>query len=322
MTTPQDPPKTRQASRQPGGALLGSLLIAVGVILLLERLGLRLPWRELLSALLILIGAGVVATARRGVPSWLVTAGVVTGIALLLVSAGGLSLARGFGPADERSTTLEFTEPVRALDVDLDAGTLDVVGGADAVRGERSVRFRSREPRITEEIVDGVLRIRVDCAGLFSFGCRATYRLEVPSNVDVEVSSGSGSLRLMDVAGSVRADTGSGRIDLHRIGGEVEAETGSGRITGAELASGRFVGDTGSGAIDLQFSSPPDLLEIETGSGGVNVRVPQERYAVELDTGSGTTAITDIIEDAGAPRRIEIETGSGGITVAGVPTPR
>lgn len=321
VTATDEQPAEGQTPRRPGGpVILGLLLVVAGVILLVERLGLRLPWRELLAGALIVIGLAVVATARRGVPAWLVPAGVVVGIALLVLSAGGVSFGLGFGPAEEETASLQFDEPIQAVDVRVGAGSLEAEGGADGVRAERRVRYRGAEPRITEEVVDGVLRIRVDCDGfLFGGGCQANYRFRVPSGVDVRFSSGSGSLSLSDIGGAVRVDTGSGRVELQRITGPVDAETGSGGITGTEMGSAQFVADTGSGGVDLEFTSTPDMVEIDTGSGGVNVRVPGERYALDLDTGSGGTTVSGITEDADAPRSIQIDTGSGGIVLEGVP---
>ena len=63
-----------------------------------------------------------------------------------------------------------------------------------------------------------------------------------------EVSSGSGSLRVADIAGQVRAHTGSGSITLSKLQGSVRAHTGSGSIRGDAVGTGKSAEPVAPGA--------------------------------------------------------------------------
>ena len=119
-----------------------------------------------------------------------------------------------------------------------------------------------------------------------------------------EIGSGSGSLKVSNVGGTVRADTGSGNIDIDHIKGNVHAKAGSGSIHATDV-SGGFDADTGSGHISLEQSAP-GAVNVETGSGGMELR--GLRGSLEAKTGSGT------ITAEGDPQGAwTVRTGSGGI---------
>jgi hypothetical protein len=120
----------------------------------------------------------------------------------------------------------------------------------------------------------------------------------------VEIGSGSGTLKLANVGGTVRADTGSGNIDIDHIKGNVQAKAGSGSIHATDI-SGGFDADTGSGHISLEQSAP-GAVKVETGSGGMALR--GVRGSLEAKAGSGA------ITAEGAPTGAwSVRTGSGSI---------
>ena len=88
-----------------------------------------------------------------------------------------------------------------------------------------------------------------------------------------------------------------------------------------------FVGDTGSGDVDVTLVATFTSLRIETGSGDVTLRVPPTVGAeVDLDTGSGdidlgglTLQVRRIEHDhvsgtlGNGKGRLSVETGSGNV---------
>jgi DUF4097 and DUF4098 domain-containing protein YvlB len=108
----------------------------------------------------------------------------------------------------------------------------------------------------------------------------------------IEIESGSGSLKISDIADTVRAETGSGEIAIDKVKGNVRTKAGSGSIRATDIAGG-FEGHTGSGHIVLE----------QTASGSVHA-----------DTGSGG------LELRGVHGSLDAQAGSGSISAEGNPT--
>jgi DUF4097 and DUF4098 domain-containing protein YvlB len=105
----------------------------------------------------------------------------------------------------------------------------------------------------------------------------------------------------------VRAQTGSGSIQLKNVQGSLWADSGSGSlfITGRPSALWKI--ETGSGSVSLDVGGAPYSLDAETGSGEVQTSAPittriDDRHHVVGNVGGG-----------GA--KIRIVTGSGDIKI-------
>jgi DUF4097 and DUF4098 domain-containing protein YvlB len=122
----------------------------------------------------------------------------------------------------------------------------------------------------------------------------------------VEVSSGSGGLKVSDIGSRVRAETGSGDIDINRVQGTVRTRAGSGSIHATSIAGG-FDAETGSGRISLEQSAPGSV-RVDTGSGGMELR--GVRGSLDARAGSGG------IQAEGEPSGPwTLHTGSGTVRV-------
>jgi DUF4097 and DUF4098 domain-containing protein YvlB len=106
----------------------------------------------------------------------------------------------------------------------------------------------------------------------------------------------------------VKAETGSGSIELKGVKGSLKAETGSGniKVTGAPTANWKL--QTGSGGVELWAGDAPLTLDAETGSG--NVHTDREM----LTQGSTDRHHVTGKLNGGGPT-VHIETGSGDIRV-------
>jgi DUF4097 and DUF4098 domain-containing protein YvlB len=135
-----------------------------------------------------------------------------------------------------------------------------------------------------------------------------SYEITVPSSTRLESRTGSGSQRIQDIRGPVRASTGSGTIELGKIGDEVDAQSGSG---GIEIggATGNVTARTGSGHIRLHDIKAG--LRASTGSGGIEVD-GDARNEWDLHTGSGGISVRT---PSSAGFRVDAESGSGGVTI-------
>lgn len=136
-------------------------------------------------------------------------------------------------------------------------------------------------------------------------GVSIDYDVTVPPGTQLAAHSGSGDLRVINVAGSTNASTGSGDIHANGLGGhvvlrtgsgdiqagfensnDVTARTGSGNIT-LKNVQGILLAHTGSGDIDVG-GAPSGGWDLKTGSGNVILRTGSAHYSIDATTGSGS----------------------------------
>ena len=125
----------------------------------------------------------------------------------------------------------------------------------------------------------------------FSFGDRSI-RLEVrvPRELTGDIHTGDGSIKLLGVHGSLRADTGDGSIQGENLDGTLEAHSGDGSVH----VTGRFDRlqlHTQDGSVELNVQHGSRMgggWRVETGDGSVRVNLPRDLATdLELHTGDG-----------------------------------
>jgi hypothetical protein len=150
------------------------------------------------------------------------------------------------------------------------------------------------------------------------------YDVTAPASATLKAHTGSGSIEIGGILGTVTASSGSGSIHVDNIGpGHVE--TGSGRIQATNVHGAAYV-QTGSGSIELSLAAPGDATA-RTGSGSIHI--DGVSGGLQASAGSGS------IEASGNPTsewransgsgsihlqiaqnahfNLNVETGSGGI---------
>jgi len=176
------------------------------------------------------------------------------------------------------------------------------------------------------------------------------YEITAPSDVALNLHSGSGDIEVDNVGRFLSAISGSGSVRAHGVHGPADLSTGSGDIELEEQAVGDVKAKTGSGSIRVHnlngsFNSHTGSGDIEadgnitgaanvgTGSGSVRLHItPTSHFSFEGSTGSGDIRVsfpgaphqdehsrhhlTASINGGGPP--LVIHTGSGDIDV----TPR
>jgi hypothetical protein len=176
-------------------------------------------------------------------------------------------------------------------------------------------------------------------------GVSIDYDITVPSSTQLTIRSGSGDLRIINIAGSTSADTGSGDIEADGLGGHVVLRTGSGDVhagfqnsndiqihTGSgdlilKDVQGILVAHTGSGDIHIS-GTPSGGWNLKTGSGDVTLHTGPARYSIDATTGSGDIKSDQPITTHGNPAHhhlvgdvngggptVKIVTGSGDIRI-------
>lgn len=124
-----------------------------------------------------------------------------------------------------------------------------------------------------------------------------------------ELESGSGDLRLTDMAGGLRVHTGSGNVEARGVSGPFNAEAGSGDIRLDAKGPGDIEAHTGSGDVTLRGISGG--LRVQTGSGDL-IAEGSQSGPWELRTGSGNVELR-LPSDAAFD--LDASTSSGDLTV-------
>nr|WP_170317304.1 DUF4097 family beta strand repeat-containing protein [Acrocarpospora corrugata] len=214
----------------------------------------------------------------------LTLAGAVIGSTLVLTSCGmDLNFGRTQSVED-----YDVSDKVSSLVVDAGSGDV-VVSESDrsGVKVTETLHYRGDKPTDGHRVSGDTLELSYDCSD-----CAIDYRVEVPRGLNVTV------------------DTGSGTITLRSLTGPLDVSTGSGDIEATGLTARTAVAKTGSGDVQLKFTSAPDQTEVSTGSGEGIVHVPKGPYHVTMETGSGEQTV-QVTQDPAAARKIFIKTGSG-----------
>jgi DUF4097 and DUF4098 domain-containing protein YvlB len=135
--------------------------------------------------------------------------------------------------------------------------------------------------------------------------------LTVPRELDVDVKTGDGNVKLQPVSGHVRIDTGDGNVTADGTHGDIRMHSGDGHIVGTNLdgaldvttgdgrinVRGRFDTlnlKTGDGSIEAEAASGSKVASswtLHTGDGHVNLRVPGD-FNADLDAKTGDGHIT------------------------------
>jgi len=234
----------------------------------------------------------------------------VPAIFALAISSG---CGAGFGPLQSQSDSFDVDQAIHTIVLDGSSGDTVIQGGADVVSVSRYAEWRGETPDVEAYVQDGVLYLSDGCD---SWGwCSVEHTLEVPSDVSLQLRVGSGDMDVYAVNGDVLLDTGSGDVRMQHLSGALTVNVGSGDIDGDDLGGASFLGETGSGDVELRYSEAPDLVDLHTGSGDVFLEVPDADYDLDLDTGSGDVSLDGVQDSGGANRLLRISTGSGDIDI-------
>ncbi|MFF4949257.1 DUF4097 family beta strand repeat-containing protein [Streptomyces chattanoogensis] len=237
---------------------------------------------------------------------------------------------------------LEFTEPVKALNVRTAGGTVNVVGTPDGGPARLEVSEIDGEP-LTVTYEDGTLTVAYDdlpWKGFLKFldrkgwKHRAVVSVTVPAAARVEVGvvgasavvsgiSGrtdlrgvSGDSTLVGLSGTVRAETVSGSIEAQGVTGDLRFHSVSGDLTMIDGGGGGVRADSVSGDMTLDLDPVAEGADIQltTISGEIAIRLPDPadaRVEANTTTGSVANAFDDLRVSGWGPRQITGTLGAG-----------
>jgi hypothetical protein len=249
---------------------------------------------------------------------WLAAGSFVAAFTLVFsVSGMAAALARDTG-----SFRVVVDEPVSSLSVEADAASsVRIVGteGDDVV--VEAVTHRGLiAPEHSEDVVDGQLRVDSSCDGVgpfaVSFFCGVEYTIQVPTDVDVRVTDGSGRVEVENVDGVIDLHTDGASVAVTDAGGPVKADTVGGGFDGVGLSGPTLVVTTLGGGADAAFTEAPERVEVRTAGGGSTLLLPPGDEVYRVDTSAaGGSEVLDVRSDPRSDRTITVATAGGGITI-------
>lgn len=234
-------------------------------------------------------------------------------LTLLLLGIGSYSVANVLVRTTERDTAT-FTGAVRRVEVDV-TGSVHIRGGAaDEASLRRRSTFGVHRPTVRQDLVDGLLTIRVQCPGGISVVCDNRVDLVVPADAAVSVR-GLGT-HVTDVSGAVEIRSSAGEVELVRVAGRISADVGGGAINGRDLRTTEVTADAAAGSVDLTFAVAPTDVDARSGAGSVIVTIPrgEEAYRVDADAGAGEDVVR-VATDPASDRVIRANAGAGSVEV-------
>jgi hypothetical protein len=250
---------------------------------------------------------------RRG----LVGGGLV--LTALLVGMAGLVAVNAMARQTIREEhSYAFTGT--SLSIDAAIGDVHIVPGkAGQLSVARRLTYGLRRPFVEERIDGDTFRVTDrPCTAGVALACQVRWLLQVPRNIDVEVTTQSGSINVSGMSGTVKlvSETGSVRV-LAPSGKLVTLRSRTGSVTAQNVSSDQVVATTVKGGVSLIFRAPPSLVvgRSETGKVGVVLPDGDESYRIEAKSSQDGSRTVTAKDDPDSRRRINVRSGKGDVSV-------
>ncbi|HYC58109.1 MAG TPA: hypothetical protein VEK79_00940 [Thermoanaerobaculia bacterium] len=158
-----------------------------------------------------------------------------------------------------------------------------------------------------------------------------SYRIHVPRNAEVEVTTKNGPLALRDVDGTIVARSSNGPLSLDNVSGDVEATTTNGPLS-ISGGSGNVKARASNGPLSIDLDGNSWLngsLEASTKNGPLSVRLPRGYNSGVVVESSGRSPFSCRAEgcrsfdddDDDNHRRVELGNGRTDVRVSTVNGP-
>ena len=255
-----------------------------------------------------------------------------TALAMALLATGFATLFASSASAQRGDYSVQRNARLAAsgatsIRIENGSGRLVITGktGASEVAASAVIRGSSQSTvdavKLIAERNGDVITLRAeapDRSWLWGDGWSADLTVEVPSNVHLDVSdgsggarienvgaltirSGSGGVRMSNVTGAVDVKSGSGGVQVRDIHGDVLLSSGSGSVTIAGITGSVDIRSAGSGALNIsQVSGSVHLGSI--GSGSLTANGVGGDLTVD-HKGSGSVNYANVKGHVDVPRR-------------------
>jgi len=217
---------------------------------------------------------------------------------------------------------------IDVLAVRCGAGSLDLKGvkGRDKITVTAEIEVKDLRKEDLQKFIENNVRLNlgkknnkalliseVSKYSLNELEARINLTIEVPPEFDVNISDGSGAIRVQNLVGNVKIDDDSGKIQVENIFGKVIVNDASGKIDIEDIRGSVMVRD-GSGPIHIDHINGD--VYVTDGSGDMTILHVDGNVTVSDD--SGDIDISDVSRavfiSAAGSGELNIERVKGKIT--------
>jgi hypothetical protein len=228
---------------------------------------------------------------------WRVAGTAFTAVCLL----AGAGLVASTLAQQERDDHRTYANPVKRITVDLDAGRLSIRPGGAGVTVDRHLTWSWIRPSITERWDGQTLSIHAVCGSReppsVAVNCTTDYALTVPADVELDVRTEDGDIRVDGLRGDLQLASSGGGI----------AVTGTARTVSARA---------GGGDVRLVFGRPPASAEAFSETGHVTMVVPPDgHYRVRATADFERRIFVGVVPDPDGPSLLSAGTATGAIHI-------
>lgn len=229
---------------------------------------------------------------------------------------GGLALAgcdANIGlDGTAKQSSRGFTAPDGALTLLVDNDVAVVPGKAGRLTVQRWLTGKATQ-RAEWTLHGDTLTLTAPCHGM-SVNCGARYRVAVPPDLALRVSTHYGDVSVRGMTNGVDVDGTNGDIDLSGDSGAIRIASAYGDVSGERLGSTDVLARSQNGDVRLSFATTPKRVGVTSTYGDVDLAVPKGSYHVATRTryGDVRSAVSD---DPASDRSLAVSSDNGDVVV-------
>ena len=208
----------------------------------------------------------------------------------------------------------------KALSINAAIGDVHIVPGkAGQITVARRLTFGLRRPAVEERIDGDTFRVSDSpCTVDVAFACDVRWLLQVPRDVDVDVTTRTGSINVSGMRNTVKMVSDSGDVRVLAPSGKlVTLRSRTGEVVAQNVSSEQVVATSIKGAVSLTFRTPPSLVVGRSDTGKVGVVLPDgnEAYRIEAKSSQDGSRTVTAKDDPDSRRRINVRSNKGDVSV-------
>lgn len=139
-----------------------------------------------------------------------------------------------------------------------------------------------------------------------NFNLNTEFKISVPKNYSVDISTGGGSISISELTGNVSLNTAGGSLKLSKITGNINAETSGGNLR-YENITGNINSSTSGGSIKVtKFNG-----NVNISTSGGNIELEGKNGSVDASSSGGSINLSYTGRNEG----IDLNTSAGNISV-------
>ena len=209
----------------------------------------------------------------------------------------------------------------KALSIDTAIGDVHIVPGKPGqITVARRLTYGLRRPYVEERVDGDTFRVSDHpCTADRAFSsCEVRWLLQVPRDVDVDVTTQGGSINVSGMTNTVKLVSDSGDVRVLAPSGKlVTLRSRTGEVMAQNVSSEQVVATSIKGAVSLTFRTPPSLVVGRSDTGKVGVVLPDgdESYRIEAKSSQDGSRTVTAKDDPDSRRRINVRSSKGDVSV-------